>query len=175
MSDSLPPLNCSTPGFPVFHYHLPEFAQIHVHRVGDAIQPSHPLSPPFPLALNLSPHQALFQWVTSLHQVAKVLKLQLQHQPLQWILELISFRIDWLDLLAVQGTLKSLVQHHSSKASIFRHSGFFTVQLSHPYMTMEFHKFPNPCFYFFCRFFCVCFYHFEYYHSKESQGKIHKC
>ena len=61
------------------------------------------------------------------------------------------------------------------KHQFFGAQAFFMVQLSHPYMTMEFHKFPNPCFYFFCRFFCVCFYHFEYYHSKESQGKIHKC
>ena len=75
-------MDCSTPGFPVLHY-LPEFAQAHVHWVSDAIQPSHPLSPPFPLALNLSQHQGLFPWVSSPQQVGKVLKLQLQHQPFQ--------------------------------------------------------------------------------------------
>ena len=117
-------------GFPVFHY-LPEFAQIH--WVGDPIQPSHPLSSPSPPGFNLSQHQGLFQWVNSLHQVAKVLEFQLQHQSFQWTL--ISFRMDWLDLLAVQGTLKSLLQHHSSKASILWHSAFFIVWLSHPYMT----------------------------------------
>ena len=98
-------MDCSTPGFPILH-HLPEFAQTHVHRVNDGIQPSHPLSPPSPPALNLYKHQSLFLWVSCLHH--KVLELQLQHQSFQWIFRLISFRIDWLDLLAVQGTLKSL-------------------------------------------------------------------
>ena len=128
------PIDCSRPGFPVHHQH-PEFMQTHVHWVGDAIQPSHPLSSPSPPALNLSQHQGLFKWVSSLHQVAKVLEFQLQHQSFQWTFGLISFRMDWLDLLAVQGTLKSLLQHPSSKVSILRHSAFFTVQLSHPYMT----------------------------------------
>ena len=82
------PMDCSTPGFPVLHY-LPEFAQIHVHWVHDAIQPSHPLSHRSPPALNLLQHQGLFQWVGSLHQVAKVLELQLQDQSFQWI-----FRVD---------------------------------------------------------------------------------
>ena len=78
-------------------------------------------SSPSPHTLNLSQHQGLFKWISSSHQVAKVLEFQLQHQSLQWIYWwLISFRMDWLDLLAVQGTLKSLLQHHSSKASIFR-------------------------------------------------------
>ena len=77
------PLNCSTPGLPV-HHQLLEFTQTHVYRVGDAIQPSHPLSSPSPLALNLSQHQGLFQWVSSSHQVAKVLEFQLQHQSFQW-------------------------------------------------------------------------------------------
>ena len=126
------PIDCSTPGFPALH-DLLEFAQTHVHSVGDAVQPSHPLSPPSPPALNLSQHQGLFQWVSSSHQVAKVLELQLQHQSFQWIL--ISFRIDWFDLLAVQGTLKSLLQHHSSKPSILQCLAFFLVQLSHTYMT----------------------------------------
>ena len=121
------PMNRSTPGLPV-HHQLPEPTQTHVHWVGDAIQPSHPLSSPSPPALNLSQHQSLFKWVSSSHQVAKVLEFQLQHQ-------LISFRMNWLDLLAVQGTLKSLLQHHSSKASVLWHSAFFMVQLSQPYMT----------------------------------------
>ena len=77
------PMNHSTPGLPV-HHQLPESTQTHVHRVSDAIQPSHPLSSPFPPALNLSQHQSLFQWVNSLHQVAKVLEFQLQHQSFQW-------------------------------------------------------------------------------------------
>ena len=88
---------------------------------------------PAPPAFNLSQHQGLFKWVSSSHQVAKVLEFQIQHQSFQWIF--ISFRMDWLDLLAVQGTLRSLLQHHSSKASILWCSAFFTVQFSHPYMT----------------------------------------
>ena len=131
VSDSLWPTDCSTPGFAVLH-HLPELAQTHVHWVNDTIQTSHPLLPPSPPALNLSQHQGLFQWVTSLHQVAKILELQLQHQSFQWIFRVDFFRIDWFDLLAVQGTLKSLLQHHSSKASILGCSDFFIVQLSHP-------------------------------------------
>ena len=86
------PMNCSTPGFPVLH-HLPEFAQIHIHWVCDAIQPFHPLSPSSPSALNLSQHQGRFQWVGSSHQVAEVLALQLQHPSFQWI-----FRIDFLSV-----------------------------------------------------------------------------
>ena len=125
-------MNHSTPGLPV-HHQLPEYTQTHVHWIGDAIQPSHPLSSsPSPPALNLSQDQGLFKWINSSHQVAKVLVLQLQHQYTQ---ELISFRMDWLDLLADQGTLKSLLQHHSSKASILLCSALFIVQLSHPYMT----------------------------------------
>ena len=109
--------------------------QTHAHWVSDAIQPSHPLLSPSPLALNLSQHQDLFQWVSSSHQVAKALEFQHQHQSFQWTLRTDSFRMDWLDLLAVQGTLKSLLQHHSSKALILWHEDFFMVQLSHPYMT----------------------------------------
>ena len=91
---------------------------------------------PFPPVFNLCQHQGLFQWVGSSYQVAKVLELQFWHQSFQWILTMISSRIDGLDLLAVQGTLKSLLQHYSSsKASILWHSVFFMVQLSHPYMT----------------------------------------
>ena len=77
------PMNCSTPGLPV-HHQLPEFTQTHVHWVGDAIQPSHPLLSPSPPALNLSQHQGLFQWISPLHQAAKVLEFQLQHQSFQW-------------------------------------------------------------------------------------------
>ena len=126
-------MDCSTSGFPV-HLQLPEVAQTHVHRVSNTIQPSHPLPSPSP-AFNLSQHQGLFQGVSSSHQVAKVLEFQLQHQSSNEYPGLISFWIDWLDLLAVQGTLKSLFQHHSSKASILWCSAFFIVQLSHPYMT----------------------------------------
>ena len=127
-------MDCSTPGLPVCHQ-LPELSQTHVRWVSDAIQPSHPLSSPSSPAFNVSQHQGLFQWVGSSYQVAKVLKFQLQHQSLQWILRTDFLRMDWLDLLAVQGTLKSLLQHHSSKASILRSSAFFIVPLSHPYMT----------------------------------------
>ena len=77
------PMNCSTPGLPV-HHQLSEFTQTHVHRVGDAIQPSHPLSSPSPPAPNPSQHQGLFHWVNSLHEVAKVLEFQPQHQSFQW-------------------------------------------------------------------------------------------
>ena len=121
---------------PLVHHKLPEFTQTHVHWVSDAIQPSHPLSSPSPPALNLSQHQGLFKWVSSLHQVAKVLELQLQNQSYQWTPRTdLLYRMDWLDLLAVQGTLKNLLQHHGSKASILWRSPFFIVQLSHPYMT----------------------------------------
>ena len=120
------PMNCSMPGLPV-HHQLVEFTQTHVHWVGDAIQPSHPLLFPSPPAFNLSQDQGLFKWVSSSHQVAKVLEFQLQHQSFHENSGLISFRMDWLDLLAVQGTLKSLLQHHSSKASILPHSPFFIV------------------------------------------------
>ena len=127
-------MDCSTPGRPVHHQH-PEFTQTHLHWVGDAIQPSHPLLSPSPPALNLSLHQGLFKWVSSSHQVAKVWSFNFSISPSNEYSGLISFRMDWLDLLADQGTLKSLLQHHSSKASILRHSAFFIVQLSHPYMT----------------------------------------
>ena len=102
------PMNHSTPGLPV-HHQLPEFTQTHVHWVSDAIQLSHSLSSPSPPTLNLSQHQDIFKWVSSSHQVAKVLEFQLQHQSFQWTPR--------TDLLAVQGTLKSLLQHHSSKES----------------------------------------------------------
>ena len=104
--------------------------------IGDVIQPSHPLSSPSPPAPKCPQHQSLLQWVNTLHEVAKVLEFQLQHQSFQRTLRTdLSFRMDWLDLLAIQGTLKSLLQHHSSKASVLQCSAFFTVQLSHLYMT----------------------------------------
>ena len=127
-------MNRSIPGFPV-HHQLPEFTQTHVHRVSDAIQPSHPLLSSSLPTFNLSQHQGLFKSVSSSHQVAKVWSFSFNVSPSNEYSGLISFRMDWLDLHAVQGTLKSLLQHHSSKASILQRSAFFTVQLSHPYMT----------------------------------------
>ena len=124
------PMNRSTPGLPV-HHQLLEFTQTHLRQVSDAIQPSHPLSSPSPPAPNPSQPQGLFQWVSSSHQVAKELELQLQYQSFQWIFKTDFLRIDWLDLLAVQGTLKSL----RSKASTLQFSAFLMAQISHPYMT----------------------------------------
>ena len=129
-------MDCSMPGFPD-HHRLSELTCTHVHWVGDVIQPSHPLSSPSPPAFNLSQHQGLFQRASSSHQVAKVLEFQLQPQSSVEYLGLISFRMDWLDLLAVQGTLKSLLQHHSSKASILQHSAFSIIQCSHPYIRLK--------------------------------------
>ena len=126
------PVNCSIPGFPALHYLL-EFAQIQVHWVSDTIQPSHLLSPLSPPVFYLSQHQGLLQCVSSLHLVAKVL--ELQQQSFNKYSGLIFFTIDWFDLLAAQGTLKSLLQHHSSKSSILLHSACFMLQLLHPYMT----------------------------------------
>ena len=125
-------MNRSTPGLPVPH-HLVEFTQTHIHWVSDAIQPSHPLMSPSIPIFNLSQHRGLFkcQFFTSGGQSigasasTSVLPVTIQ----DWL------RIDWFDLLAVQGTLKSLLQHHSSKGSILRRSAFFIGQLSHPYIT----------------------------------------
>ena len=125
------PMNHSTPGLPV-HYQLLEFTQTHVHRVSDAIQPSHPLSSPSPPAPNPSQHQSLSNESTLHMRWPKYWSFSFSILPSKEIPGLISFRMDWLELLAVQGTLKSLLQHHSSKASILRCSTFFTVQLSHP-------------------------------------------
>ena len=125
------PMDCSTPGLPVCHL---EPAQTHVHQVGDAIKPSHPLSVSSS-HLQSFPASGSFPIVSSLHQAAKVLKFQLWHQSFNEYSGLISFRMNWLDLLAVQRTLKSLLQHHCSKASVLQHSAFFRVQLSHSYMT----------------------------------------
>ena len=127
-------MNCSTPGLPV-HQQLPEFTQTHVHRVGDAIQPSHPLStlfllPPIPPSIRVFSKESTLRM-----RWPKYWSFRFSISPSNEHPGLISFRMDWLDLLAVQGTLKSLLQYHSSKASILRCSAFFTVQLSHPYIT----------------------------------------
>ena len=127
-------MDCSTPGLPV-HHQLSEFTQTYVHWVGDAIQSSHPLSSPSPLTFNLSQHQDLFQWVSFHIRWPKYWSFSFNISPSNEHPGLISFRFDWLDLHAVQGTLKSLLQHHSSKTSILPHSAFFIVQLLHPYMT----------------------------------------
>ena len=128
------PMDCSMPGLAV-HHQLPEFTQIHAHWVGDVIQPSYPLLSPSLPAFNLSQHQGLFKWDSSSHQVAKLWSFSFNISPSNEYSGLISFRMDWMDLLTVQGTLKSLLQYYSSKASILWHSTFFIVQLSHPYMT----------------------------------------
>ena len=128
------PMNHSTPGLPV-HHKLPEFTQTHVHRVSDAIQPSHPLSSPSPPAPNPSHIRVFSNESTLCMRWPKDWSFSFSIIPSKEIPGLISFGMDWLDLLAVQGTLKSLLQHHSSKASILWCSVFFTVQLSHPYMT----------------------------------------
>ena len=129
-------MDYSTSGFPVLPY-LPEFAQIQVHRVSDAIQPSHPLSSPSLPCLQSFPASGSFpvSWLfasggQSIGASVSAIS------PLNEYSGLISFRIDCFDLLAVQGTLKSLLQHHSSKASVLRHSAFFMIQLSHPYRTI---------------------------------------
>ena len=127
-------MDCSIPGFPV-HHQLPELAETHVHRVSDAIQPSHLLFSPSP-AFSLLRHQGLFQYESVLCiRWPKCWSFSFSISPSNEYSGLISLRMDWLDLLAVQVTLKSLLQHHSSKASILQCSAFFIVPLSHPYMT----------------------------------------
>ena len=127
-------MNCSMPGLPV-HHQLPEFTQTHVHRVIDAIQPSHPLSSPSPPTPSPSQHQVFSNESTLCMRWPKYWSCSFNISPSNEHPGLISFRMDWLDLLAVQVTLKSLLQHHRSKVSILQCSAFFTVQLSHPYMT----------------------------------------
>ena len=133
VSDSLRPhgLQHARPPCP---HHLPELAQTHIHWVSDTIQPSLPLSSPSPV-FNLSQHQGLFQWVSSCIRWPKYWSFSFNISPSNEYPGSISFRMDWLDLLAVQGTLKSLLQYHSSKASILGSSAFFMVQLSYPCMT----------------------------------------
>ena len=126
------PMNHSTPGLSV-HHQLQEFTQTRIHRVSDAIQPSHPLSSPSPPAPNPSQHQGLFNESTLCIRWPKYWSFSFSIIPSKEIPGLISFRMDWLDLLAVQGTLKSLLQHHSSKASILWHSAFFSPTLTSIY------------------------------------------
>ena len=129
------PMGCSsTPGLPV-HHHLPELIQTHIHQVSDAIQPSHPLSSPSPPAFNLSQHQVFPNESVLRTRWPKYWSFSFNISPSNEYSGLISFRIDRLDLLAVQGNLKSLLQYHNSKAPILWCSAFFMVQLSHPYMT----------------------------------------
>ena len=125
------PMDCSTTGLPV-HHQLLELTQTHIHWVGDAIQLSHLLLSPSPLTFNLSWHQGLFKWVS---WWPKYWSFSFNISPSNGFSGLISFRMDLLNLLAVQGTLKSLLQHHISKASILKRSAFFVVQVSHLYMT----------------------------------------
>ena len=127
-------MNRSTPGLSV-HHQLPEFTQTHVHQVCDAMQPSHPLLsllllPPIPPSIRVFSNESTLciRW-------PKYWSFSFSIIPSKEIPGLIFFRMVWLDLLAVQGTLKSLLQHHSSKASILQQLAFFTVQLPHPYMT----------------------------------------
>ena len=127
-------MNCNTPGLPV-HHQLPEFTQTHIHRVSDAIQPSHSLLPllllpPIPPSIRVFSNESTLRmrWL-------KYWSFSFSIIPSKEIPGLISFRMDWLDLLSVQVTLRSLLQHHSSKASILRCSAFFTLQLSHPCMS----------------------------------------
>ena len=129
------PMDCSKPGFPI-HHQLPEFTQTHVHWVGDATKPSHPLSSPSPPTSNLSQHQGLFKWVISLHQVVKVLAFQLQHQSFRWI-----FRTDLQDGLvgspcSPRDSQESpTAQFKSINSSVLSFLLICLVQLSHPYMT----------------------------------------
>ena len=128
------PVDHSTPGLPV-HLQLPEFTQSQVHRVGDAIQ--HIILCHLLLLLpSIFPSIRVFSNESALHiRWPKYWSFSFNISPFNGFSVLIYFRMDWLDLLAVQGTLKSLLQHHSSKVSILWRSAFFTVQLSHPYMT----------------------------------------
>ena len=126
------PMDCSSPGFPV-HHQLLELVQTHIHQVSDAIQPPHPLSSPSPPSI--FPSISVFSNESALHvRWPKYWSFSFSISPSNEYSRLISFRTDWLDLLAVQGTLKSLLQHHSSKAPILQRSAVFMVQLSHPYM-----------------------------------------
>ena len=126
------PMDCSTPDFPI-HHQFPELAQTHHHQVGDAIQPPYPLSSPSPPAFSLFPRIRVFSNESVLHiRWLKFWSFSFIISPSNKYSRLISFRMDWLNLLAVQGILKSLLQHHSSKASILQCSAFFMVHFSHP-------------------------------------------
>ena len=127
------PMDCSTPGFPV-HHQLPELAQTHVHQVGDAIHLT--LCHPLLLLTSILPSIRVFSSESVLRiRWPKYWSFSFSISPSNEYSRVIFFRIDWLDLHAVQGTLKSILQHHSLKASILQRSAFFMVQLSHPYMT----------------------------------------
>ena len=129
-------MDCSTPGFPV-HHQLPQLAQIHVHRVTDAIQQSYPLLSPSPPAFSL-PTTRVFSSELVLHiRWPKYWSFSFSISPSNEYSGLISFKTDWFDLLAVQGTLKRFLQHQSSKASVLQHSACFIVQLSYPSITTE--------------------------------------
>ena len=129
------PMDCSMPVFPV-HHQFPELTQTHIHWLGDVIQPSNPLLSPSPPAFNLSSIRVFSNESVLRIKWPKYWSFSFNISPPKQYSGLISFRMEWLALLAVQGTLKSLLQHPSSIASICRHSAFFTVQLSHPYMTI---------------------------------------
>ena len=145
-ASSVRSLSCdfATPWTAACHHQLLELTQTHVHWVGDAIQPSHPLSSPFPHlqsfpasgSFPISQFFASGGQRTGVSASASVSAFSISFSPSNGYSGLISFRMGWLDLLAVQGTLKSLLQHHSSKASILRPSAFFIVQISHPYKTI---------------------------------------
>ena len=120
------PMDYRTPGLPV-HHQLPEFIQTHVHQVGDAIQPSHPLLSPCPPTISLSQHQGFCQWVSYLQQVVKVLEFKFSISPFNEYSGLISWiRMDWMDLLAVKGLSRGFSNITVSKASIPWDSDFFT-------------------------------------------------
>ena len=129
---------CSMPDFVTLHY-LPEFSQTHAHWVSDAIHPSYPLLPSFPPAFNLPQHQGFFFFFSNESPLPiiwpKFWSLSFSIRTSNEYSELISFRVDWYDILAVKGSLKSLLQHHNSKGSTLKHLAFFMFQLSHLYMT----------------------------------------
>ena len=118
------PMDCSTPGLPVPR-HLPEFAQVRIHCISDAIQPSHPLTPSSPSALSFSQHRELFQWAVYITW-PKSWSFSFSISSSSEYSGLISLKIDWFDLLALQGTFRSPLQHHSLKASVLWNSAFFT-------------------------------------------------
>ena len=128
------PMDCSTPDCSVPH-HLLEFMQVHVQWIGDAIQPSNLLSPSSPSAFNLPQYRVFSNELTFRIRWLEYWNLSLNISPSNEYSGLISFKVDWFDLLTVQGTLKSLLQHHSLKASIIWLSAFFIIQFSHLYMT----------------------------------------
>ena len=139
-------MNCNMPGCPVLHY-LPEFAQTHGQWVSDATLPSPPLSTPSLPALNLSQHQGLFKWV-QLFESDGSIYWSFSISPSNKYSRLISFKIGWFDLLAVQEAHRSVLQYHNWKTSILQHSAFFMIQLSHLYRTTgKNHSFDytDPC------------------------------